>query len=329
MDSTSFASVLAGVKRMREQYDDKDHTDINERQMTENEESKIDKEEGLSSQLEYKRLKTGDSETKHSGQKQMEPSQTSNEEFRSSELPSVPQSGAEPQRDKARTAAIRDKIRANVQMYSQIQVSPSQKGNPVFQSPILKTKPIAYNKEILSDYYINPTLQILFLSLKYHQLHPEYVWRRCRKLNQGSMVSSTRDKALKVLLVVIDIENPQDNLRKLNNICIKQDLTLLVAWSFEQAGTYIALLKENELAYNKVNLSIKGVVQTDYKSTLNNCLTNIKSINKTDVINLMTEVGSFKDIVENSNDIKINGFGDRKIQNLHQAFKDPFIYNKD
>ncbi|WEJ93034.1 ssDNA endonuclease and repair protein rad10 [Yamadazyma tenuis] len=213
-------------------------------------------------------------------------------------------------------------------MYSQIQVAPSQKGNPVFQSSLLKQKPIAYNKEILSDYYINPTLQVLFLSMKYHQLHPEYIWRRCKKLNQGSTVSTIKDNACKILLAVIDIESPQEALRKLNNICIKQDLTLLIAWSFEQAGNYIAMLKDNELSRTKVNLTIRGAKQSDFKSNLTDTLTSIRAINKTDVINLMTEIGSFKDIVEADN-IKIHGFGDRKISNLKATFSQPFILNKE
>lgn len=316
MDSTSFASVLAGVKRMRELYEDE-----NSKEEKNDDVIEVQPEALSSKEREPKRFKDNENDSvKHKLEENdsVSTTQTSVQERPTAEA-----------KDKARAAVLRDKVRTNVQMYSQIQVSPSQKGNPMFQSPLLKGKPIAYNKEILSDYYINPTLQVLFLSLKYHQLHPEYIWRRCKKLNQGSVVSNVRDKSLKILLAVIDIDNPQDNLRKLNNICIKQDLTLLVAWTFEQAGNYVAMLKEHELSYNKVNLTIKGVMQTDYKSSLTNCLTNIKSINKTDVINLMTEIGSFKNIVENSNDIKINGFGDRKIQNLRQAFKEPFIYNKD
>lgn len=215
-----------------------------------------------------------------------------------------------------------------VQMYSQIQVSPSQKGNPLLQSPLMKLKPISYNKEILSDYYINPTLQILFLSLKYHQLHPEYIWKRCKRLNQGSIVSNTGDSALKVLLAVVDIDSPQEVLRKLNNICIKQQLTLIVAWSFEQAGNYIAMFKDNELLKNKVNLVIKGVKKQDIKSNLIDSLTTIKTINKTDVVNLLMEVGSFKDIAT-ANDIKIGGLGDRKLQNLKDAFTKPFIYKEE
>lgn len=316
MDSTSFASVLAGVKRMRELYEDENSKEEKNDDIIE-----VQPEALSSKEREPKRFKDNENDSlKHKLEENdsVSTTQTSVQERPTAEA-----------KDKARAAVLRDKVRTNVQMYSQIQVSPSQKGNPMFQSPLLKGKPIAYNKEILSDYYINPTLQVLFLSLKYHQLHPEYIWRRCKKLNQGSVVSNVRDKSLKILLAVIDIDNPQDNLRKLNNICIKQDLTLLVAWTFEQAGNYVAMLKEHELSYNKVNLTIKGVMQADYKSSLTNCLTNIKSINKTDVINLMTEIGSFKNIVENSNDIKINGFGDRKIQNLRQAFKEPFIYNKD
>ncbi|CAH6720436.1 putative mating-type switching protein Swi10p [[Candida] jaroonii] len=312
MDPTSFASILAGVKRMREEYGDDDKN----------------KNEGGQGAAQQE-LQTEDPQTKQAPQQEeiQQPQSTSDTHVQTP----IQQPTSQPRERKERKdidSARMNRIRNGVQMYSQIQVSPSQKQNPLLQSALLKQKPITFNKEILSDYYINPNLQILFLSLKYHQLHPEYVWRRIKKLNQGSVISTRMDNSLKVLLTVIDIESPQDTLRKLNSICVKQDLTLIIAWSFEQAGNYVAMLKENELSANKVNLIIKGIKNNDFTSNMINTLTTVKTINKTDSINLIANYKNFKTIVK-SDSHQIHGLGDRKIKNLKSSFSEPFIFNKE
>ena len=213
-------------------------------------------------------------------------------------------------------------------MYSEIQVSKTQKGNPLLNGSFMKTTPWVFNSNVLSDYYINPTFQILFLSLQYYKLHPEYIWTRLKRFNQGSSIPVKRDNSLKVLLVVIDIDSHQDYLRKLNDICIRHDLSMILAWSFEEAGNYVAMCKQYELSANKIHLSIKGVKNSNYSSNLIEALTSVKSINKTDVVNLIATYGSFKNVVTNSNDIAILGLGQRKMKNLQSVFNEPFILNK-
>lgn len=225
--------------------------------------------------------------------------------------------------------------RGNVHSYTAIQVAHSQKGNPLLECPLMKLTPWAYNAQILLDYYINATVQVLFLSLKYHKLRPEYVWRRLEKLKGGSSVSARdeKDESLRVLLVVVDIDSPQEVLRGLLVLCLKNDLSMVVAWSFEEAGNYIACLKTNELARLKVELSIQGVKKGDFKSNVVNTLTTVRAVNKTDVANLLANCKSFKEIVLRStreNGLAgIHGLGERKIHNLHAAFAEPFIFNKE
>lgn len=329
MDPTSFASILAGVKRMREEYGDDDSQKKEEGQQVHQQEVG----EGTSSSIEKQRV-TEEIQQPHvntATPSQPIPSQPITSQP-TTEQPVASQPPVNKPRERKERKEIdsarMNRIRSGVQMYSQIQVSPSQKQNPLLQSALLKQKPITFNKEILSDYYINPNLQILFLSLKYHQLHPEYVWRRIKKLNQGSVVSTRLDNSLKILLTVIDIESPQDTLRKLNSICVKQDLTLIIAWSFEQAGNYVAMFKENELSANKVNLIIKGIKNNDFTSNMINTLTTVKTINKTDSINLIANYKNFKTIVK-SDTHQIHGLGERKLKNLKSSFLEPFIFNKE
>lgn len=225
--------------------------------------------------------------------------------------------------------------RLGVQIYTSVQVANSQKGNPLLESPLMKLTPWTYLGQILLDYYINATLQILFLSLKYHKLRPEYVWRRIEKLKGGTSTEQAQhvsDQALRVLLVVVDIDSPQDTIRHLLGICMKQDLSMIVAWSFEEAGNYIAYFKQNELANSKVDLSIQGLKKADFNLNIVLALTTVRAVNKTDVANLLANYKLFKNIVllasldQGLGDIQ--GLGERKVVNLQRAFTEPFVFNK-
>lgn len=229
----------------------------------------------------------------------------------------------------------RSRSNQNVHSYSSVQVAQSQKGNPLLECPSMKMTPWTFSGQILLDYYINATNQVLFLSLKYHKLRPEYIWRRITKLKGGTSSSDidVNDQALRVLLVVVDIDSPQDSLRSLLVICIKNDLTLVIAWSFEEAGNYIAYLKLNEMARSKVASSIQGVKKADYNSQILDTLTTVRAVNKTDVANLLANCKSFREIVlasTNEDGLKqIPGLGNRKVQNLNAVFSNPFVFNKE
>lgn len=223
----------------------------------------------------------------------------------------------------------------NVQTYTQVQVANSQKGNPLLESPAMKLTPWVYSLQILSDYYINATLQVLFLSLKYHRLRPEYVWRRIEKL-KGSLITNEKlsdDESLRVLLVVVDIDSPQEAIRQLLGICVKHDFLMVTAWSFEEAGNYVAYFKNNEMARSQINLSIQGMKKTDYNSNIVSALTTVRAVNKTDVVNIMARCRSFKEVVLQATLegglAGILGLGERKLDNLRSVCLDPFVFNKD
>lgn len=219
---------------------------------------------------------------------------------------------------------------------SEILVNKSQTGNPLLKDSMMKTQSWKFDSSILSDYYINPTLQILFLSLKYHKLRPEYIWHRLKKINKGSSVADSRsDRVLRVLLTVVDIDSHQDSLRDLLDFCIKHDLSLVLAWSFEEAGNYIVFAKQHDNAPAKTKQGIRGIRGTDYNSSLVEALTGIRLVNKTDVTNLLANCKSVRNIVQQSCQEKdnqlenIEGLGSTKIKNLKSVFLEPFIYNKE
>ncbi|ODV93949.1 hypothetical protein PACTADRAFT_20220, partial [Pachysolen tannophilus NRRL Y-2460] len=213
------------------------------------------------------------------------------------------------------------------QYLKNVQINNSQKGNP-----LLKNLKIGYefNANLKNcDYLINPKVFVLFLSLKYHKLHPEYIYNKIRKFNGNNYQINNN---MKVLLCVVDIENNNDIIRELNKICLLNDLSLVLAWSFEEASNYLNYLKQ--LENNNEYKQIKGTNtnKDDYYQILANTLTTIRQINKTDTINLISKYGSFKDLINlsNSEDLfEVQGMGKVKINKFLSTIDENFILNKD
>lgn len=356
-DPTSFASILAGVQRMREQLgggnEDGDNRKTQE-QSIEQQPKQVTRESSEPKQvtresIEPKQVSIEQSKQVTKENIEQQPKQKTPEESRpknDNDNPLVQNKPApnviptstssinprsEP-RARSSTPTITSRPTVRPVAPPEVLVHKSQVGNPLLKDSLMKTTSFKIDSTILSDYYINPKLQILFLSLKYHKLRPEYIWTRLKKL-KGSIVDNS-DDVLRILLVVVDIESHQDILRSLLNLCIKQGLALVLAWSFEEAGNYIHYAKNIDSNPHLLELNLGGLKpQQDYKSTITDVLTNVKSINKTDVSNLLGNYRSFKNIVlsnsESNEVLKIGGLGATKLQNLSDVFLEPFVYNKE
>ncbi|KAF9347918.1 Excision repair cross-complementation group 1 [Mortierella sp. NVP85] len=195
---------------------------------------------------------------------------------------------------------------------STIVVKPSQRGNPLLQ--FVRNVPYEYG-EIVPDFVVGLTSCVLFLSIRYHRLHPEYIYNRIAALGKSYV--------LRVLLILVDVDLHQQAIRELTRVAMVNDLTVVCAWSNEEAGRYVETFKSFE---NKPPDSIKERVDNDYISKLTDCLTQIQSVNKTDVVTLASTFGSFKNIMNASVDELgvLPGFGERKVKRLLEAFDQPF-----
>ncbi|KAK3828966.1 MAG: restriction endonuclease type II-like protein [Benniella sp.] len=195
---------------------------------------------------------------------------------------------------------------------STIVVKPSQRGNPLLQ--FVRNVPYEYG-EIVPDFVVGLTSCVLFLSIRYHRLHPEYIYNRIAALGKSYV--------LRVLLILVDVDLHQQAIRELTRVAMVNDLTVVCAWSNEEAGRYVETFKSFE---NKPPDSIKERVDNDYISKLTDCLTQIQSINKTDVVTLASTFGSFKNIMNAPVDELgvLPGFGERKVKRLLEAFDQPF-----
>lgn len=195
---------------------------------------------------------------------------------------------------------------------SSILVSPRQKGNPVLTA--LRSLPWEYS-DIPADYGLGLTTCALFLSLKYHRLHPEYIYTRIRNL-QGKF-------NLRILLAMVDIPNHEDSLRELSKTSLVNNVTLILCWSAAEAARYLELYK----AYEHANFnSIKGQQATSYAEKLVEFVTVPRGINKADAITLVSAFGSLKNAVNADPEqvSVIGGWGEKKVKRWCSVVEEPF-----
>lgn len=116
-------------------------------------------------------------------------------------------------------------------------VSTSQRGNPLLSS--LTNTSWRYvsstgGNKIYYDYCVQGR-NIIFLSLKYHKLHPEYISKKIQPLIKNKN---------NILICVVDVDNSENILKDLNKACLFNGFALLLAFNFEQAAKYILYLNK-------------------------------------------------------------------------------------
>ncbi|KAI8617929.1 restriction endonuclease type II-like protein [Chytriomyces sp. MP71] len=183
---------------------------------------------------------------------------------------------------------------------SRVLVNPNQRGNKMLDS-ILKV-PWEY-ADIGADYQVGRDAVALFLRCAYHRLKPEYIYTRMKTLAH----------ALRIVLCVVDVEDHQQPIRELTRACIVAGYTLVLAWSLEEAGRYVETFKAFE--FKSPDL-IKEKVVGDAFTKVSECLVQIKSVNKTDALTLVSTFGTFRSIVQATPDelSTLPGFGDQKVR---------------
>jgi DNA excision repair protein ERCC-1 len=185
---------------------------------------------------------------------------------------------------------------------SAILVSTRQKGNPVLKN--ITAQPWEY-ADIPADFTLGLTTCALFLSLKYHRLHPEYIYSRIKLLQ--------KNYNLRILLTMVDIDNHEASLRELAKTSLVNNLTLILCWSAREAARYLELYKSFE---NAGPGSIKARQGQSYAERMVEFATTVRSVNKADAVGLVSAFGSVRAAV-NAAPEEINmvsGWGEKKSQ---------------
>ncbi|XP_050274478.1 DNA excision repair protein ERCC-1 isoform X3 [Quercus robur] len=185
-----------------------------------------------------------------------------------------------------------------------ILVSHRQKGNPLLKH--IRNVRWAF-ADIVCDYLLGQSSCALYLSLRYHLLHPDYLYYRIRELQKNFK--------LRVVLCHVDVEDVAKPLLEVTKTALLHDCTLLCAWSLEECGRYLETIKVYE---NKPADIIQGQMDTDYLSRLTHALTTVRHVNKTDVVTLGTTFGSLSHIMDASMEdlARCPGIGERKESTL-------------
>lgn len=195
---------------------------------------------------------------------------------------------------------------------SAILVSARQKGNPILNH--VKLVPWEY-ADIPADYVLGSTTCALFLSLKYHRLHPEYIYSRIRLL--------AGKYNLRILLIMVDIPNHEDSLKELSKTSIVNNLTLILCWSAPEAAHYLELFKSSE---NAPPTAIRAQQAQSYRESLVEFVTVPRSINKSDAASLISTFGSLQAAINAQPEqiSSVPGWGEKKVRQWCSAVREDF-----
>ncbi|CAN6581991.1 unnamed protein product [Malus baccata var. baccata] len=141
---------------------------------------------------------------------------------------------------------------SSVQRRNAILVSHRQKGNPLLKH----IRNVRWEfADIVCDYLLGQSSCALYLSLRYHLLHPDYLYFRIRELQKNFK--------LRVVLCHVDVEDVIKPLLEVTKTALLHECTLLCGWSLEECGRYLETIKVYE---NKPADIIQGQMDTDYLS---------------------------------------------------------------
>jgi len=190
-------------------------------------------------------------------------------------------------------------------------------GNPILS--LIRGIPWEYG-DIIVDYEVGATTGALYLSLRYHLLHPEYVQTRIAKL--GTAYN------LRLMLVHCDTADHQNPIKELTKLAIGHNFTMMIGWSNQELARYLTLYKSFERRPPDL---IRERVEKDYMSQLNSVLTTVRGVNRTDVITLASNFGSLKRMaVATPEELSLcPGLGEKKVKRLKEAFSQPFVVRQE
>ncbi len=219
-------------------------------------------------------------------------------------------------------------------------VNSNQQKNPLLQS-LRSVRYVLTDAISPAHYLLSDSCCALFLGLKYHVIHPEYIYERVNELSRGGGLYQ-----LKVLLVMVDHVVYEAHLKEMTILAVRTNWTLLVAWTYEEAARHIEHLRVNAEKPADVimgrfddGLGCGTSTSTSTSSTGNSsskafsmnqslvdALTSVKSVNRTDAATLLGSFDTFGDLVRANTDLLTccPGISMVKAKRLQTLFQKPF-----
>ncbi|EEQ82008.1 hypothetical protein NCER_101359 [Vairimorpha ceranae BRL01] len=186
-----------------------------------------------------------------------------------------------------------------------IRINNKQRANSVIS--YLTDSSYTYVDNITTDYEINDTISVLFLSLRFHCAKPEYIYKRLNKL---------KPYKLSVILLYIDSDNYSSTLLEMFD---KVESTLLLGFSNEECARYLKGLDINQ---NR-SINVLRRKEESYETFLQ-CF---PKINANDSISILKNYKNLNEFFSNleKNFKNISGIGDTKVNALKDYFEKDFI----
>ena len=174
------------------------------------------------------------------------------------------------------------------------------------------------SNELLCDYILGNSsmcIGVLYVSLNYHILYPQYLACRMRELGEGYKV--------RLVLCYVNMEECEETILELNKLCFQNRYTLILAWSLEEAARYI----ESFHIYEGRSAShIQEKVENEFMPLMVKALTSVQGVNRSDVSTLLLSFGSLEDISQAS-ELQLllcPGIGYKKAKRLHSVLHTNF-----
>lgn len=172
-------------------------------------------------------------------------------------------------------------------MSNVIQVNRKQTGNDLLKK--LTRCPYTF-ADIEPDYVVGRTACALYLSIRFHALHPNYIYERINRLGENY--------DLRILLVVVDHVEHKSYLKELSKLCIRSNLTLMLCWSVEDAALYLEKYKLSE--DKPADVIMEKPTNYEYEEALDqymiDALAESKSVNRTDAASLVALYDTYERI---------------------------------
>jgi len=191
-----------------------------------------------------------------------------------------------------------------------------QRGNPILGC--VRSTQVEFAEGLVPDYLAGPEIVVLFISLRFHRLHPEYLKRRIEATKKARRRS-------RVLLCRVDVEHPEEQLESVTLQAFEAKLSLVLAWTDAEAAAYLETLHRQQ---NKgAEALMAKLPQGDKRARLAEVLASVKGVNRTDASRIMDRFGSLAGVARAAEEdlLRCSGIGDKKVRRLHQVFHTPFF----
>jgi DNA excision repair protein ERCC-1 len=190
-------------------------------------------------------------------------------------------------------------------------ISKRQEKNPLI--PLLSVAEIEWSETTVADYSIGRDVAVLFLTLKYHRLHPEYLTNRIRDFRGGFPV--------RLLLFLVNDENPDQVISRLTALSIANSMNLILAFDYEEASRWILSLYTTQDAPVE---DLKASNETMREMAID--ALNALGTSKKEAESLLSEIPVLADILCSSKDKLANTciLSEKKVDNIIAVVEEPF-----